>query len=132
VGAPLLAAVGAAALSAPVLASVLAPIALSIVLWIYFYLFFTTDALFVSRVPPQVAIQHSIAVVRYNFWSTMGFIALLMVISAGFWYLWLELAHSLGPPGMGLALVGHIYISTGLAAASMTYYMDRHGRLRSS
>jgi hypothetical protein len=131
-GLPFLAVLGATGGRAPAVAGVLAPILLGIALWAYFYLFFTTDALFVSRVPPRVAIEHSIAVVRYNFWSTLGFIALLMVISMGLPVLWVELARGLGTPGVAVAIVGHIYISTGLAAASMTYYKERYERLRSS
>ena len=111
---------------------VLTPILLGVILWLYVYLFFTTDALFVSKVPPRVAIQRSIAIVRYNFWSTLGFIALRMIISAGFLVLWVELARGLGTAGVALAILGHIYISTGLAAASMTYYKERYQRLRSS
>jgi hypothetical protein len=129
---PALALLGLATTSAPFVVSVLAPILLGVILWVFFYAFFTTDALFVSRVPPRVAIQHSIAVVRYNFWSSLGFIVLLIIISEGFHALWVELARGLGTPGVAVAIVGHIYISVGLTVASMTYYKERFGRLRSS
>jgi hypothetical protein len=132
VGLPLLGLLGTLRLGAPAVVAVLAPLLLGIALWVYFYVFFTTDALFVARVPPGKAIQHSIMVVRYNFWSTLGFIALIMVISAGFPILWFEVDRGFGTPGVAIAVVGHIYISTGLAAASMTYYKERFQRLRSS
>jgi hypothetical protein len=98
-------------------------------LWAFVYLFFTTDALFVSMVPPLAAMQHSVLVVRHYFWSTLGFIGLVLLISAGLSVLWQELAANLRLPGIGLGILGHIYISTGLAAAGMTYYKERIERV---
>jgi hypothetical protein len=119
----------AAAALAPVLAGVLGPVVLGVLLWAFIYLFFTTDALFVTRVPPSLAMRYSILVVRRNFWPSLGFVALVIVISAGLAALWNEVAENFPTPGMILAILGHIYISTGLAAASMTYYKDRFDRI---
>jgi len=113
-------------------ASVMAAILVGVALWAFIYLFFTPDALYISRVPPLVAIQQSIRVVRYNFWSSVGLILLMLLISAGLSVLWQQLALSLRTAGIALGIVGHIYISTGLAAASMTYYKERFDRLRAT
>lgn len=113
----------------PRIAAILGPMFVGVALWAFVYLFFTTDALFVSLVPPMSAIQNSIVVVRHYFWSTLGFIALVLLISAGLSVLWQELAENLRVPGIGLGMLGHIYISTGLAAAGMTYYKERIERV---
>ena len=111
------------------LASVMAAIILGVALWAFVYLFFTTDALYVSRVSPIVAIQRSISVVRRNLWSSLGLMVLVLIISTGLSMLWQQVAENLRAPGVGLSIVGHIYISTGLAAAAMTYYKERSDRL---
>ncbi len=115
--------------ASPVLAGLVGPMILGVVLWALVYLFFTVDALFVSRVWPTNAVQNSIRVVRNYFWSTLGFIALIMLIGAGFPFVWDRLATTQGTPGMVLGIVGHNYISSALAAASMTYYKERFERM---
>jgi hypothetical protein len=109
----------------PAINALLGPILIGVLLWALVYLFFTTEAMFVSRVPPLVAARQSIQVVRRNFWSTIGFILLILVIYVGLLILWKELATSLRVPGAAAAMLGHIYISSGLAAACMTYYKER-------
>jgi len=114
------------------LASVMAAVLVGVGLWAFVYLFFTPDALYVSRVPPLIAIQHSIRVVRYNFWSSVGLMLLMLLITAGLSVLWQQLATTLRTAGVAVGIVGHIYISAGLAAASMTYYRERFDRLRAT
>jgi hypothetical protein len=46
--------------------------------------------------------------------------------------LWQQIAVSLRTAGVAVSIVGHIYISAGLAAASMTYYKERFDRLRAT
>ena len=111
-------------------ATVLVAILVGVVLWAFVYLFFTPHALYVSRVSPLVAIQNSIRVVRYNFWSSVGLMLLMLLISTGLSLLWQQLAVSVRTAGIAMGMVGHIYISAGLAAAGMTYYKERFDRLR--
>jgi len=115
---------------ASMVASVLVAILVGVVLWAFVYLFFTPHALYVSRVSPLVAIQNSIRVVRYNFWSSVGLMLLMLLISTGLSLLWQQLAVSVRTAGIAMGMVGHIYISAGLAAAGMTYYKERFDRLR--
>jgi hypothetical protein len=110
-------------------ANVLGSIALGMFIWALVYLFFTTDAVYVSCVAPFAAVQRSVVLVRTNFWPTLGFIGLLTIISLGLPIIWSELAHSLQAPGIALGILGHDYITSGVAAASMTYYKVRVARL---
>jgi hypothetical protein len=118
-----------ASATAPTVVTIVEAILVGVVLWIFVYLFFTTDALYVSRVSPIAAIQRSISVVRHNLWSSLGLMVLVVIISTGLSMLWQQVAENLRAPGIGLSIVGHIYISTGLAAATMTYYKERSDRL---
>ncbi len=111
--------------AAPYLGTAAAPVFLALLLWAFIYLFFTTDALFISLVGPWRAVTSSAGLVRRNFWSALGFIALVLVISAGFTVILHTVAQGLTPGGPAVAILGHIYISSGLAAASMTYYKER-------
>ncbi len=131
IGGPALVLLAAVSAAIPTAATVLEAILVGVVLWAFVYLFFTTDALYVSRVSPLVAIQRSVRVVRHNLWSALGLILLVVLISTGLTMLWQQVATNLRAPGVGLSIVGHSYISTGLAAASMTYYKERWERLRS-
>lgn len=121
----------AAALS-PLLLAVVASVLLGAALWAFVYLFFTADALFITQVGPILAIKYSVRVVRYNFWSTLGFISLIVIISGGFPIVLNELPRVLHGTGAAIAILGHIYISSGLAAASMAYYKERFARVPSS
>ena len=111
------------------LASVLAAVFVGVGLWAFVYLFFTPHALYVNRVPPLIALQNSIRVVRHNFWSAVGLMLLMLLISIGLSVLWQQLAVSVRTAGVAMGMVGHIYISAGLAAAGMTYYKERFDRL---
>ncbi|HEY3118867.1 MAG TPA: hypothetical protein VGK54_19160 [Chloroflexota bacterium] len=110
---------------APYLGTAAASVFLALLLWGFIYLFFTTDALFVGMVGPWQAVTSSAGLVRKNFWSTLGFIALVLVIGAGFTVILHTVAQGLMPGGTAVAILGHIYISSGLVAASMTYYKER-------
>jgi hypothetical protein len=113
----------------PTLGALMLPIILGVLLWGLVYLFFAPYAIVVDCVPPLAAFRQSIQVVRHNLWSTLAFIALYGTIFFGLLILWGEIAANLRLPGSAIAILGHIYISSGLAAASMTYYKERYERL---
>jgi len=109
--------------------SLVGSVLLGVALWIIVYLFFAPEAVYVTRLGPIEAIKASWLTVRHNLWSALGIIGLIFVISYGFEVIWSGLANMLREPGVVLAICGHIYISTGLTAASMTYYKERFDRL---
>ena len=91
------------------------------------YLFFLVDAIVVSEVGPIRAAVNSARVVANNFWSTVGFIVLIYVISLGTQVIWKALSDN--DAGMVIAIIGNAYISSGLTAASLLYYKTRVSRL---
>ena len=132
VGLPIAALLTVMQSASPALTGLVGPMIVGVLLWAVVYLFFTVDALFVSQVWPMNAVQNSIRVVRHNFWSTLGFIAVFLLIGAGFPLIWDRLATTQGIPGVLVGIVGHSYISSALAAASMTYYKERFERMIAS
>ncbi len=95
-------------------------------IWLRVYLFFVIDAIVVSEVGPLRAIQYSIAVVRHNFWSSLGFIVLSYVISLGLARVFELFTQMI--IGVPVAIIANAYIASGLAAASMIFYSDRLAR----
>jgi hypothetical protein len=91
------------------------------------YLFFLVDAIVVSEVGPVRAAVNSARVVSSNVWSTVLFIFLVWVISAGLQLVWGAMSKTLF--GTGVAIVANAYVASGLAAASMQYYQTRVSRL---
>ncbi|HEX5417844.1 MAG TPA: hypothetical protein VFZ25_19475, partial [Chloroflexota bacterium] len=91
------------------------------------YLFFLTDAIVVSEVGPIRAAVSSTRVVANNFWSSVGFIGLVYIITLGMQIIWSGLAQN--PVGTVIAIAGNAYIASGLAAASMLFYKNRVTRL---
>jgi hypothetical protein len=94
--------------------------------WLVVYLFFAIDAIVISEVGPLRAIRYSVAVVRHNFWSSLGLIGLTLVISLGLQEIFKLIARSV--VGVPIVIVVNAYISTGLAAASMLFYRERLAR----
>ena len=91
------------------------------------YLFFLVDAIVLSEVGPVRAALNSARVVASNFWPTLGFIALIYVITLGMQVIWTALSGTL--LGTAVAIVGNAYIASGLTAASLLYYQTRAARL---
>jgi len=91
------------------------------------YLFFLVDAIVVSQAGPIRAAVNSARVVANNFWSSVGFIILIYVISLGTQVIWTSLSQS--PAGTLVAIIGNAYIASGLTAASMLYYQSRVAKL---
>jgi hypothetical protein len=92
------------------------------------YLAFVLDAIFVSRVGPVQAVRFSVAVVRAHFWTTILLVSLIMVILLGMGRIW-EVLSAFVPMGTLVGIVGNAYVTSGLIAASMIFYHDRHVRL---
>jgi hypothetical protein len=95
-------------------------------IWLVVYLFFAIDAIVVSEVGPLRAIRYSVAVVRHNFWSTLGLIGLTFLISWQLPELFKLIARN--AIGVPIAIVANAFISTGLVAAAMLFYRERLAR----
>jgi hypothetical protein len=88
------------------------------------YLFFTSDAIFMSRVGPIEAMRRSVSVVHAGAWSALSFAVLVTVTLVGMTQVWTALASQAGW-GLAFAIVGNAYIASGLVAASMLFYQER-------
>ncbi|MBI4212904.1 MAG: hypothetical protein HY534_01215 [Chloroflexi bacterium] len=108
---------------------IVASLLLGVAVWLFVHLFFTADALFVGVVGPVTAVWRSVTVVRHFFWESIGFVGLIVVVTYGMAILLHEVARNLQTTGIVLAIVGHIYLSASVSAASMTYYRERFDRL---
>src|SRR5207244_2230916 len=83
------------------------------------YLYFWVDAIVVSDAGPLRAAVSSGRVVASNFWSSVFFIGLVLLISRGTSLIWDALDPA--PIGMVVAIALNAYIATGLIAASMLF-----------
>jgi hypothetical protein len=92
------------------------------------YVFFTPDAIFMSRVGPIEALRRSVAVVHAGAWSALAFIVLVTVTLIGMAQIWTALAGQTGW-GLAFAIVGNAYIVSGLVVASMLFYQERRAVL---
>jgi hypothetical protein len=113
------------------LGGVMAQIAIGIIgsviyfvgVWAFLLLFFSVDAVVVSEVGAPRAILNSVLVVGRNFWSSLGFIALIFVIISGMQVIWSNLSYSTW--GVVAGILGNAYIASGLVASTMLFYQSR-------
>ncbi len=94
-----------------------------LLMWAALYLAFAIPAIFVSGASVLEAILNSIAVFRYNFWSAMGLIFLVILIQMGFSVIWEQLLDNTW--GMVVDMVANAVLGTALVAAMMLFYADR-------
>ncbi|MCB0077225.1 MAG: hypothetical protein KDD73_07340 [Anaerolineales bacterium] len=92
-------------------------------IWIAIHLYFVLGAILLDDMGILESTRHSILLVRQNFWSALGLIALSWVLSNGFWLIWLQLSQT--TVGQLVAMGGSAALGTALAAAMMIYYRDR-------
>ncbi|HEU5102265.1 MAG TPA: hypothetical protein VFU22_24750 [Roseiflexaceae bacterium] len=91
--------------------------------WINIYIGFYREAIVINDQGPLRAIYTSFNVVRRNFWGTLGFLALSLVISLGSGVIWHRLVGSTA--GLIVAMIGSAYIGSGLLAARMAFFRER-------
>ncbi|MEN9935608.1 MAG: hypothetical protein RLZZ387_2187 [Chloroflexota bacterium] len=102
-----------------------------VVFWAWIYLGFTNEAIVMGGAGPLRAIRASFSLVRHNFWSTLGFLALsAFIIPLGLATVWQAMAGSTA--GLVVAAVGSAYIGCGLAASRMVFYRERSERRQSA
>ena len=98
--------------------------------WARIYVGFAPEAIVMSGIGPLQALKASYMIVRRNFWSTLGFLALSYVITIGASVIWMTLANS--AIGLIIAIIGSAYLSSGLLAARMAFYRERLRRWQSA
>ena len=91
--------------------------------WAQIYLGFTNEALVLGRLNPIQAISTSFKLVRQHFWSTLGLLIMVYVISGGSAIIWRSLFGTSW--GVIIAVLGCAYIGTGLQAARFGFVRDR-------
>lgn len=99
--------------------------------WAWIYMGFANEAIVLGGEGPLRALRASFNLVRRNFWSTLGFLALsAFIIPVGLSVVWQALAVSQW--GLLLAALGSAYIGSGLAAARMVFYRERIRRAQNA
>ena len=98
--------------------------------WVNIYIGFYREAIVIHDQGPLRAIYTSFNVVRRNFWGTLGFLALSLIISLGSGVIWYRLVGSTA--GLIVAMVGSAYIGSGLLAARMAFFRERLRRWQSA
>ena len=93
------------------------------ILWISLYLFFVPQAVILSDASPLEALRDSFIIVRLNFWSSLGLVLLVYLISGGFGLIWSRLTFS--PVGIIGSILANAFVGTGLLAATCFFYRDR-------
>jgi hypothetical protein len=98
--------------------------------WVNIYIGFYREAIVIHDQGPLRAIYTSFNVVRRNFWGTLGFLALSLIISLGSGVIWYRLVGSTA--GLIVAMIGSAYIGSGLLAARMAFFRERLRRWQSA
>jgi hypothetical protein len=93
----------------------------------YLMLYFVLAAMISDGVGLRQAIWRSVNVVYRNFWSTVGLLLLLTLITWGFGLIWQRLAAG-STLGVLAAIAGNAVLITGLTAARLIYYQERRTR----
>jgi len=119
----LMALVALIGLAAPVMASLLGTLLMAAFMLGAFYATFSWEALVLNGLWPVPAVMLSAKVVFRHFWSALGFIVLSLVITTGIPVVWRVFAEH--PAGLVAAIVGHAYVSSGLAVAAMLFFWQR-------
>ncbi|CAN5819015.1 hypothetical protein BH23CHL2_BH23CHL2_34750 [soil metagenome] len=86
--------------------------------------FFSAYAIVLDGATATEAFRSSYRVVRAYGWQSLAFIVSYMIATGGFPFFWRLLVDE--PPGTLIAIIGNAFISTGMIAAGMIYYEDRH------
>lgn len=94
-----------------------------VLLWAGLYLAFAVPAIFVSGANVAQAILNSVAVFRYNFWSAMGLLFLIVLLQTGFSVIWQELLGTV--LGTVFGTLANAILGTATVAAGMLFYYDR-------
>lgn len=121
---PVTIAIALAALVIPVLSSLLILLLGGMTFLLFFYLYFVVVAIIVDDLSIFDALMCSVRLVRANFWSTLGFVVLVNLISLGFALLLSPFVRQ-PPLGTTAAILSSAYIGTGLSMALLVFYRSQ-------
>ena len=124
-GLPVLLIAGLLLALSPVLGALVVLVLVIAWFWANIYLGFTLEAIVMSGIGPLRALHASFNIVRRNFWSTLMFLLLLLVIAVGTGVIWKAVTASASTAGLIIAIIGSAYIGCGLVAARMAFYRER-------
>lgn len=130
VGVPLLVVamlvVGLVGMLAPIMGSLLGTMLMALLMLALFYAAFTEEAIVLQGMWPVPAALASARMVYRHFWTSLGFIALVMIITTGMPVVWRMIA----PDALGMlaAIVGNAYVSSGLSVAAMLFFWQRQAQ----
>lgn len=105
------------------LVSLMPALLLMVIVWALFYFAFTAHGLALYQLPFQKAMRLSAVVGRTYFMPTLSLIGLSVAIYLGLGLIWD--AFAVDSWLRVIAIVGHAFIATGLAMASLVYYRNR-------
>jgi hypothetical protein len=91
--------------------------------WAFVHFFFSIHALVLDRNGPFAALKSSYQVVHGNFWPSLRFIAVSLLITTGLTFALRALASNL--PGALLAIILNAVIASGMIVAATLFYRDR-------
>jgi hypothetical protein len=94
-----------------------------LLLWVIVYLAFVPQAITMSEEKPLKAVLSSFTVVRASFWSVLGLLILVNVISLGLGMMWPRLMGS--NLGTVAAILLNAYVGTSLTAAYFIFFRER-------
>ncbi|MBI2845406.1 MAG: hypothetical protein HYX86_02545 [Chloroflexi bacterium] len=95
---------------------------------VWFYLFFTIDAIFIGDIGPLRAMGQSITLVRSHFWPSAGLILVITFLASGLHLAFRAL--SFHPWGTAVGILANAYVGSALAAATLIFYGDRLGKIK--
>jgi len=99
----------------------------ALLFWLLFTASFSFDAVVINGAGPLRALLSSLLVVQRSFSSAFGLFLLGWLILWGISFVWRPIAATAA--GLIAAMLGSAYLSTGLAAAHLTFFRDRIGRM---
>jgi hypothetical protein len=126
IGMPLLVLTMIIAVVSPVMSQITLLFASAAWVWLGIYIGFAREAIAMAQLGPLRAIYVSFQIVRRSFWSTVGLLALTLVVAVGCGVIWMQIAGT--PLGTGLAIIGSAYIGVGLIAARMVFFREQARR----
>ncbi len=99
----------------------------ALLFWLLFTASFSFDAVVINGAGPLRALLSSLLVVQRSFSSAFGLFLLGWLILWGISFVWRPIAATAA--GLLAAMLASAYLSTGLAAAHLTFFRDRIGRM---